>query len=163
MSRSEKILSDTLARLMKASRDLRSQGAVAKAANIDQRTVGRIVNQEHSPSLDKLDALAKAFGLEAWEMIAPADKREDAAALTQIELRLLDSYRMLKTKDDQDKVVAFVKFVATQPDASLGTVQEVGDAAVRQMKKRRRDNRVENGGGFKTRQRVPGSIKKGGA
>ncbi len=66
-----RVLASNLAKLMATSLDMKSQRAVAKRADIDQRTVGRILNQEHSPNLDQIAALAEAFGLLPWQMLVP--------------------------------------------------------------------------------------------
>ena len=56
---------------MLASSDLRTQAALGKRARIDQRTVGRILHCEHSPTLKQVDALAHAFGLLPWQLLVP--------------------------------------------------------------------------------------------
>lgn len=60
-----------LAKLMAADRVLHSQLKVAKASKVGQRSVGRILNGEQSPTLDMVHALAGAFQLEAWQMLVP--------------------------------------------------------------------------------------------
>lgn len=64
-------LAANLAALMAASVDLRTQTAVGKRAGVDQRTVGRILNQEHSPNLVQIGKLAAAFGLQPWQLLVP--------------------------------------------------------------------------------------------
>lgn len=49
----------------------KSQMAIAVKAGIDQRTVGRTLNCTHAISVDKLDGLAKAFGVQPWSLLAP--------------------------------------------------------------------------------------------
>lgn len=46
------VLSANLAALMGAREGLGTQASVAKRSGMDQRTVGRILNREHSPRLD---------------------------------------------------------------------------------------------------------------
>ena len=48
-----------------------AQAGVAKRANLDQKTISRILRMEHSPSIDKLAGLAEAFGLQAWQLLIP--------------------------------------------------------------------------------------------
>lgn len=67
----EKVLSDNLRWLMGQSSDLNSQAKLAAKAKIDQRTVGRILNSEHMPTLDKISALATAYAVEPWQLLAP--------------------------------------------------------------------------------------------
>lgn len=56
---------------MSNSVELNSQAKLGGRAKIDQRTVGRILNSEHMPTLDKISALAEAYGIEAWQLLAP--------------------------------------------------------------------------------------------
>ena len=67
-----KTLAANLAALMQASSEMPSQSAVAKRAGMDQRTVGRILNEEHSPTITQLERLARAFGLEPWQLLVPS-------------------------------------------------------------------------------------------
>ena len=50
-----------------------SQSAISRKTNgrVDQRTVGRILSGEMCPTIDKLDELASAFGLRAWQLLVP--------------------------------------------------------------------------------------------
>jgi DNA-binding phage protein len=64
-------LAANLAALMAATEDLRTQAAVGKRAGVDQRTVGRILNREHSPNLLQIQKLAAAFGLQPWQLLVP--------------------------------------------------------------------------------------------
>lgn len=66
-----KALSDNLKKLMARHKQMRSQAAIGKAAGIDQTTAGRILNGKNAPSVDTLDGLAKAFGLEPWQLLLP--------------------------------------------------------------------------------------------
>lgn len=65
------VLSANLKALMAASSDLNSQSALGRKCKIDQRTVGRIVLMQHSPTLRQLDKLAKAFQLSPWQLLVP--------------------------------------------------------------------------------------------
>lgn len=65
------VLSVNLAALMSAHEGLGTQAAVAKRSGMDQRTVGRILNREHSPTLRQIDGLAAAFGLLPWQLLVP--------------------------------------------------------------------------------------------
>jgi transcriptional regulator with XRE-family HTH domain len=65
------VLSANLKALMAASQDLNSQSALGRRCKIDQRTVGRIVLMQHSPTLRQLDKLAKAFQLSPWQLLVP--------------------------------------------------------------------------------------------
>jgi len=65
------VLSVNLKALMAASDSYKSQRQVAAKAGMDQRTVGRILNEEHSPTLVQLERLAGAFNLMPWQLLVP--------------------------------------------------------------------------------------------
>lgn len=79
--RSKVILSENLRSLMLRHGFVKKDGspnqnALAKALkerNIqcDQTTIGRILNEGQSPTVDKLEGLADFFGLELWQMTTP--------------------------------------------------------------------------------------------
>ena len=60
---------------------LKTQTAVAKAAKVDQKTVGNILNPKQrlpgktgkvpSPTLYQVEQIAGAFGKEVWELLHP--------------------------------------------------------------------------------------------
>lgn len=65
---------DTLVRnidTLMARRGLTSDAQLGKLAGVDQKTIWRIRKQEQSPTLDKLSAIASAFGLEVWQILIP--------------------------------------------------------------------------------------------
>jgi transcriptional regulator with XRE-family HTH domain len=71
MSLSSDLVAANLQRLMAASADCRSQAALARRSKVPQRTIGRILNKEVTPSLDVLEQLAKAFDLLPWQLLVP--------------------------------------------------------------------------------------------
>lgn len=67
---------ETLASNLKAlkakDRDLSSDGKIAKKAGLDQKTVNRIVNKKHEPTLAALSQLSAAVGLQhPWQLLVP--------------------------------------------------------------------------------------------
>lgn len=64
-------MSENLSRLMAATPALDTQPKVAKLAKMDQKTVWRILQCANEPSIDKVEKLAKVFGLEAWQLLVP--------------------------------------------------------------------------------------------
>jgi len=94
------ILSTNVKALMLASEDLRTQAALGKRSGIDQRTVGRILNEEHSPQLKQIDAIASAFGLLPWQILIPGldPKNPPVCELTRVEKELYDKLRKLVTQ-----------------------------------------------------------------
>lgn len=48
-----------------------NQSTLARVSGADQRTVGRILAHEQSPTVDMLETIARAFGLHAWQLLIP--------------------------------------------------------------------------------------------
>lgn len=67
---SRKILAANLSRLMKETPSLSSQTKLQAKSGVAQATIGRILREEVSPSADKIEDLARAFGKEASELLA---------------------------------------------------------------------------------------------
>lgn len=65
------ILADNLERLRAKHLSLNTQSAIGREAKVDQKTVGRILNKAHEPQINIVAKLAKAFGLEPWQMLVP--------------------------------------------------------------------------------------------
>lgn len=53
------------------SRRMTADSALAKLAGVDQKTVWRIKKKEQSLTIDKLELIARAFGLHAWQLLIP--------------------------------------------------------------------------------------------
>lgn len=76
---SRQILADNLTRMMERSLDLKSQNALAARAKVAQSHVGRIRRQESAATVDMLDALASALGVQAWELLTDSDAAREEA------------------------------------------------------------------------------------
>lgn len=48
-----------------------NQSELARASGANQRTVGRILAHEQSPTVEMLETIARAFGLHAWQLLIP--------------------------------------------------------------------------------------------
>lgn len=86
-------LARNLVKLMEVSADLKSQNALAKRSKVAQTTISNYMHPDSytgAPSLDKVAKLARAYGLESWQLLHPTmgDK-----AITAEELAL---YRRLR-------------------------------------------------------------------
>ena len=59
--------------------------------------MGRILNEEHSPQLKQIDAIAKAFQLSAWQLLIPGldPSNPPVCELTKAEKDLYDRLRFL--------------------------------------------------------------------
>lgn len=76
---------ETLARNINALMTKRrmKQHDLAKVSGVSQRTISNLCNPDGpSPTLDSVDAVAKAFGLEGWHLIIPTLIDELSGATT---------------------------------------------------------------------------------
>lgn len=71
-SQTLRTLSANLTALMKATPEFGTHAKLGKKAGVDQKTVWRIENRLHEPSIDKVEKIAKVFGLKAWQMLVPS-------------------------------------------------------------------------------------------
>lgn len=99
------IVSHNLKRWMASSRDLSSQQRVADAAHISQATINRILRNEVSATVANLEAISRAFGRSAYEILIPPN---DPATISYDRAR----YALLP-EADKDKVESYVAFVMT--------------------------------------------------
>jgi len=90
------VLSTNIKALMAAHLTLNTQAALGRACGIDQRTVGRIINQEHSPALKQIESIAHAFDLQTWQLLVPQldPKNPPVCEFTKVEQAL---YKKLRT------------------------------------------------------------------
>jgi transcriptional regulator with XRE-family HTH domain len=65
------VLARNLRNLMATKAGPRSQTALRKKSGVAQATIGRILKQETEAGVETVDRLAKAFGLEGWQMMVP--------------------------------------------------------------------------------------------
>lgn len=80
------ILAINLQKAMALSSDLRTQMALSKRSKVAQTTISNYLrpgSYKGAPQLDKVERLARAFGLEAWQLLHPTmgDKVITAAEL----------------------------------------------------------------------------------
>lgn len=70
------VVAKNLRHLMDSSRSLKTLEAVETQTErggfkVGKSTIGRLLNGQTPISLDKLSAIGKAFGVEAWQMLNP--------------------------------------------------------------------------------------------
>lgn len=78
------VLAANLRRLMQKHLELNTQAKVAAAAGVNQKTISNCLNpgqrlagktgKTPSPTLTQVENVARAFGLQAWELLKPAEK-----------------------------------------------------------------------------------------
>jgi transcriptional regulator with XRE-family HTH domain len=96
------VLSINLKALMRDYPEWASQRKLALKAGIDQRTVGRILNMEHSPNLAQIDKLAEVFNVQPWQLLAP----NLGAGLYSVDLQPM--YRVHQLPDRADRPIRSV-------------------------------------------------------
>jgi len=64
-------LAQRLRELMDTRPDLDTQAKVAARTHLSQSTVARILSQQQAASVDSLEAIAHAFGLQPYELLMP--------------------------------------------------------------------------------------------
>ena len=84
------ILARNLSGLMAKSVDMRSQSALARRARVAQKTISNYLDASSykgAPSLGKVEKIARAFGIETWQLIHPTlgDRVISAAELALYE------------------------------------------------------------------------------
>jgi transcriptional regulator with XRE-family HTH domain len=82
------VLADNLKNLMKI-REL-SGPQVASKAGVDRKTVNNMINARFNPDLDNVEAVARVFGLAAWQLLRPGPI-DDLAKAGAID-KLIDAY-----------------------------------------------------------------------
>lgn len=70
---SRHVLARNLNRLMAATYALDSNTKVVKRSKLGLGTIGRVRNAEVDATVDTLDKLAEAFGVQPWQLLAPPD------------------------------------------------------------------------------------------
>jgi transcriptional regulator with XRE-family HTH domain len=65
------ILAENLKTLMAADADLSTGPKVAKASGVSRKSINNIAENRHDPKLSSIEAIAKAYRLDAYQMLAP--------------------------------------------------------------------------------------------
>ncbi len=68
---SREVIAKNLFHLMESAPHLNSQPKVAARSGLGQTSIGRILRTEAGATVDSLDAIAKAFGIEPWHLLVP--------------------------------------------------------------------------------------------
>jgi hypothetical protein len=84
------ILATNLRALMAARPDLGTLPKLTKASGVSNGTLDRIRRAVAATGVDELQALAAAFGLEAWELLRPLGHARLSPAALQLGARLDD-------------------------------------------------------------------------
>jgi transcriptional regulator with XRE-family HTH domain len=65
------VLAANLNTLMEADANLSSGPKVAKASGVTRKSINNLSENRHDPRLSSIESIAQAFGLEAYQLLAP--------------------------------------------------------------------------------------------
>ena len=65
------VLAANLKALMASEANLSSGPKVAKASGVTRKSVNNLTENRHDPKLSSVEAIARAFGLDAYQILAP--------------------------------------------------------------------------------------------
>lgn len=94
---SRQILAENLAKLMSSRPELDSQPKVAARSGLGQTSISRLLRQDASATTDSLDQIARAFGMEPWQLLVRGLEPFNMPRLKTVperELELLDRLRL---------------------------------------------------------------------
>ncbi len=93
------VLAQNLRSLMASHADLASQSALHKKSRVAQATIGRILRDGgENARIETVEKLARAFGLEGWQMLVPGMEPTNPPVLqpvTRAERQLYEKLRMV--------------------------------------------------------------------
>lgn len=107
------VLAENLKKLMAANEPLNSQGKLGKKAVVDQTLIGRVLREGSHPRLDNIQAIAKAFKLQVWQLLypglTPGRPPQKLPELSNKALELAKAYDRIADPDQQRRAYAIVK------------------------------------------------------
>jgi transcriptional regulator with XRE-family HTH domain len=77
------ILAANLNALIASDDRYKSPKALVKASGVSNGTIGRIRLAQVATTMDQLEGLASALGVEPWELLAPPDRRPAMRAVSE--------------------------------------------------------------------------------
>lgn len=90
------ILGDNLSRLMKSRPELDSNPKLQDKSGVGLATISRIIHGQTAATLDTLEELAKAFGLQSWQLLVPGlDPLSPQMLASAKEAKMYESMRAL--------------------------------------------------------------------
>lgn len=129
------IVADNLERLRARHVSLNTQSAIGREAKVDQKTVGRILNKAHEPQINIIAKLAKAFGLETWQLLVPnLDPQNPPSLVSKDERELYERLREEITKQ-ADRALTLRERMKQNLGAPIQETYD--DSEVRTKEKRR--------------------------
>lgn len=86
------ILAQNLKMLLQTDRILNSGPKVAKASGVSRKSINNIADNRHDPHLSSVEAIAKAYGIEAYQILTPG-----------LDNNLLAIYRVYSETDESGR------------------------------------------------------------
>lgn len=100
----KEVLAQRLRALMAATPSLDTQVKLAQRSGVAQSTIGRILRAEVGATLDVIESVAQAFGLDGADLLTVTAQHEKLPADLMAGL----------PSEDMDKIAAFIKFTVSQ-------------------------------------------------
>ena len=96
------VVAENLRRLRERYPELSTQKVLASRSGVGEGTIGRITRKEAACGIDSLEAIAGAFGLEAWQMLIPGLDPDSPPSLgtSQTEQAILKTVQVLQAQLD---------------------------------------------------------------
>jgi transcriptional regulator with XRE-family HTH domain len=91
------ILSKNLKGLMATKAGPNSQLGLARKSGVAQATIGRIIRQETAATIETLEDLAKAYGLQAWQLMVAGMDPNNPPVLQAVSKEERALYERLKS------------------------------------------------------------------
>lgn len=91
------VLADNLKRLMAHRYGEENQSELARESKVSQATIGRIMRQEVSAGVVNIAKLARAFGLNAWQLTVPDLDPKSPPVLRKLNATEEELYRRIAT------------------------------------------------------------------
>lgn len=96
--RPKMVLRTNLMALLRTNHGPNTQGQLKKKSGVAQSTIGRILSKEgENARIETLDALAKAYGLEGWQMLVAGMDPENPPVLQPLSKEERGLYERLKS------------------------------------------------------------------
>ncbi|MFU2317994.1 helix-turn-helix domain-containing protein [Rahnella sp. PCH160] len=105
-----RVVSENIANLMSKTPAFSTEAKLARAAEVSQSTIHRIINMETSASISNISSIARAFGLSPFELLL--DRNDPRALLIDF-----NKYSLL-SEEEKKGISIFIEFVLSQSYAS---------------------------------------------
>jgi hypothetical protein len=98
------LLATNLKTLMGKTPELSTQKAVGERAHVDQKTISRMLSASNAATISNVEQVAKAFRLEAWQMLHPTIGRGEGLGFSPEAAEVARHLDSLRDDPDPDKL-----------------------------------------------------------